>query len=848
VNLAARLMSHAPLGQIYVSDPVRRGTGDAFAWARLPDIAVKGKAEPVVVHTLTGRAAQGVRRNVRNRLPMFGRDAELGHLKHRLEQALAGEGAVVGIAAEAGMGKSRLIAEFVRGLRQQGYLVAFGECQAFGRNTSYFAWREIWRTLFRLRDRDSPDVQIAALEKRLADVEAGLVSRLPLLGPLVDLAIPDNELTASLEAKLRKTSLESLLSACLRAEAGVHPIVLVIEDCHWLDELSRELLVALARVAVDLRVVIVLAYRPPSGVGDTLGVESLPYFSSIALSELGEDQARSLIAAKLQDTLGAGVEPPAALVDLIVRRAQGNPFYIEELLNYLRSRGIGVADVAALTAVDLPDSLNTLILSRIDGLREEFRRPLKVASVVGRTFRAPFLPLVYPELGDTAEVIDRLQELGRVDLVIPDVEADESWLFKHAITQEVTYESLPFAMRELLHDSTARVLETTHPDAAGQDLDLIAYHYWHSANREKKLEYLDLAAKAARARYANGAAIESFERLAKLQEGTARAATLLQLAGVLELTGAWSRASDVAAAALALAEASEDVVTQATAHTALAEIARKTGLFDEAEQRLRQAGELFAATAHEAGLGRVLHLRGTLAAQRGDYVDARSNYVESLRIREQLDDRASLSGLLSNLGVVAEYEGDYEASRSYHERALAVRTELGDRWAIGVSQTNLGMIASLERKYDEARDRFGEAIRLNMEIGDPWMVAICHNNLGNANRGLADYPAARNHYAASLQTYRDYGDRWALAFLIEDIALLASLVGAHERALMLMGAADAMREEIGAPRPPALESELNRAIATSVGVLGDGADATRDRGTRNDFDTVISSALDLLRT
>ncbi len=574
----------------------------------------------------------------------------------------------------------------------------------------------------------------------------------------------------------------------------------------------------------------------------------MPYFSSIALTKLGEDEAQSLIAAKLRDTLGVNGEPPAALIDLIVRRAQGNPFYIEELLNYLRSRGIDAADAAALTTIDVPDSLNSLILSRIDGLREGPRRQLKVASVIGRTFRAPFLPLVYPELGTTEAVVEHLQELATVDLVTPDVEADQSWLFKHVITQEVAYESLPFAMREWLHESTARVLETMQPDADGQDLDLIAYHFWHSANVEKKLVYLDLAANAARARYANGAAIEWFERLAKLQDGAARAATLLQLAGVLELTGEWSRAADVGEAALALAGAADDLATQASAHTVLGEIARKTGRFDEADERLGHAGELFAAAIDEAGQGRVLHLRGTLAAQRGDYVDARRNYLESLRIREQLDDRASLSGLLSNLGVVAEYEGDYESSRSYHERALAVRMELGDRWAIGVSQTNLGMIASLQRNYEEARDRFSEAIRLNIEIGDPWMVAICHNNLGNANRGLADYAAARDHYAASLATYRDYGDRWALAFLIEDIAVLASVIGTHERALTLMGAADAMRQEIGAPRPPGLEAELNRAIESSVRGLGDAAEAIRDGGKRAEFDAVIAWALALLRT
>src|SRR5262249_25290038 len=154
--------------------------------------------------------------------------------------------------------------------------------------------------------------------------------------------------------------------------------------------------------------------------------------------------------------------------------------------------------------IQLPESLNSLILSRIDRLSESPRRTLKVASVIGRVFRSPMLPDVYPELGDVTAVEDQLGRLRGADLVVPDVEADRSWLFKHVVTQEVAYASIPFALREELHERTAGVIEGA--DTTDQHLDLLAHHYWHSANVDKKREYLVRAGEAAQAKYANAAA------------------------------------------------------------------------------------------------------------------------------------------------------------------------------------------------------------------------------------------------------------------------------------------------------------------------------------------------------
>jgi tetratricopeptide (TPR) repeat protein len=749
------------------------------------------------------------------------------------------------------MGKSRLVAEFVRAARRRGLLVAFGECQSFGTSTSYFVWREIWRRLFGLEDHDPLERQRQVLADALAAIDPGLVPRAPLLAQVLGVDIPETELTAGLDAKVRKASLEDLLATCLRARSEREPLVLVLEDGHWIDQLSQELLVVLGRATAARPVLIVLAYRPAATPGGDLGVERIPDFEELVLEELGGEEATALIRTKLEQVLGSAAEaeaaaPSDALVELVTERSGGNPFYIEELVTYIAGRGVDLRDATAVAELELPESLHSLVLSRIDQMPESPRRTLKVASVVGRVFEAPLLPGAYPELGELPEVLGNLDSLRAADLVLLDRAAEQAYLFKHVATQEVAYESLPFGIRTMLHGRIGAYLEASDPGAIEHRLDLLAHHFWRSDDEERKRHYLGRAAEAARKAYANEAAIRYLERLAPMLEGRERVDALLQLGQVLELTGEWTRAESVAREALDLAETVGDGGARGWSLAALAEVARKQGRYDEARGHLDAARQAFTDAHADDGLGRVLHLAGTLAAQQGDYDEAERRYRESLGIRERLDDRASMGGLYSNLGVIAEYRGDYEAARAANMRALELRTAVGDRWAIGVSENNLGMLAIHEQAWDEARDRFERSIRLNREIGDAWMVAIGQNNLGNALRGLGDLEAARREYGASLDAYRDFDDRWALAFLLEDIGVLAALAGDDVAAHRVIGAAEAVRTAIGSPRAPGLESELSSALATGRARLGEErAAAAIEEGRTLSPDAAIDLAADI---
>jgi tetratricopeptide (TPR) repeat protein len=501
------------------------------------------------------------------------------------------------------------------------------------------------------------------------------------------------------------------------------------------------------------------------------------------------------------------------LVQRITERAEGNPFYIEELLNYLQDRGIAPDDGQALEQLDLPSSLHSLILSRIDQLTERQKTTLKVASVIGRLFSAAMLWGVYPQLGEAERVKADLEILNRLELTPLDApEPELVYLFKHVITQEVAYETLPYATRAMLHDQIGRFIERTYSDSLDQYTDLLAFHYDRSQNQAKKREYLLKAGEAAQAGYANEAAQDYYRRVLSLLAPAEQVTVTLKLGQVLELVGEWDEAGELYRAALDQAERLGERGAWARCQMAIGELFRKRGEYGDASQWLAYARAGFEESGDEIGLGQVLHFLGTLAAQKGKLEEARALYQDSLLIRYKLVDKPNIANLLNNMGIVARSQGNYEMARAIHEEALRIRRGLGDRRAIAVSLNNLGNVALDEGHYAEARSRLEEAVALQREVGDRAYIANALNNLGNVARAQGDHETAYLLYHESLIVAHELGVTWDIAYLLEDMGGLAAMQGKAQRALRLVGAASALREESGQPRSSAEQEKLEQLL------------------------------------
>ncbi|MCB9006927.1 MAG: tetratricopeptide repeat protein [Ardenticatenaceae bacterium] len=843
VNTAARLMQAAVPGQILVAEATMQQTREKFSWEQLPPITVKGKAEPLSVYAVARRRVQTTIRlqEPQYALPMVGRAAEQTQIQEKIAEVKAGEGQVVTISGEAGIGKSRLVAQIIRLAGEQEFLSLGGECQSYGTNTSYLVWQRIWQDFFALSPEMTAEEQIEHIGTQLQGFNPALLPRLPLLGAVLRLAIPDNELTQTFDAQLRKVSLESLLVECLRARAEETAVFMVLEDCHWLDPLSFDLLEVVARAIADRPILIVLAVRSPDANRvQSAAFRHIPNFTEIKLNEFTPEEAEHLMSLKMEQLTQAKIKIPRLLRDKITERAAGNPFYIEELLNYLQSQSAIAGQI--LQDLDLPTSLHSLILSRIDQLTESQRNTIKVASVIGRLFRAAMLWGAYPPLGGPQQVKADLEALEQLDLTPQDTpEPELTYLFKNVVTQEVAYESLPFATRAMLHDLIGQYIELNYSGMLSQYVGLLAYHYGRSDNEVKKREYLLRAGEVAQAEYANEAAIEYFRRVLPLLPEPDRAAVMRKLGNVLELLGQWDEASDLYIQALQLARKHQNQQEEAWCEAAQAELLRKRGRYEEATKHLEAARMTFEKLEDESGVAQAYHSAGTLAAQQGQYENAKTLYEQSLALRQELDQPAMIAALLSNLAIIARFQGDLSESRRLNEQALEIRRQVGDRRTIANSLNNLGNAVRNLGDLAKARSHLEEALQLQREVGDRWAIANSLNNLGNVVRDQSDFEAAHQFYVESLTINHEFGDRRAIAYVLEDMAALAALQNEASRALQLVGAAKTLRKEIGTPLSAVEKAQLDGRLTAVLD--HEEADAYLEAGQQRSLTEAIAFAL-----
>ena len=637
-----------------------------------------------------------------------------------------------------------------------------------------------------------------------------------MLGSLLNLDIPENDFTKTLEPKDRKSVLHALLEDCLKAAAKDEPLLIVIEDLHWIDSLSQNLLEEFARSLTGSPICFVLAYRPPASASQLMmpQLEVLPNFTRIELSELNPAECEQAIRAKLAQLYPARTGAvPTQLVDKLMARAQGNPFYLEELLNFLRDRGLDPRDPADLDKIELPDSLHTLILSRVDQLSEREKTTLRVASIVGRLFRADWLTGYYPLLGAMSQVKADLDELHTLDITPQDApEPELAYLFKHIVTHEVTYESLPFSMRAQLHEQLARYLEATYPNDL--PIDALAFHYSHSDNLTKKREYLHKSGEMAQEAYSNISALEYYKQalacspgedenitlhinsgticqlIGEREEAKAHYLLALQIATTNQLTqriieceiklgNAWVLGSEYTLALEWLEKARthaaqiNDMAGMCAALCEIGIIYWRQANFDTAAQYLQQGIELARQTNDKTKEAYALSVIGQVKAQIGEFVESRNLFEAALALSREVNDKRRIAGTLNNYANTYYYEGNYEMAQKLMEESLEVVREIGDKRGSALALNNLGNIFYLKNDFITARKYYEESLKLGGEFDDKYTRSIALSSLGITVFQQGHLKEAELFYYASLELNREMGDKVGLSLLHCYFGLLA---------------------------------------------------------------------------
>ena len=437
--------------------------------------------------------------------PTFvGRDREMTLLRERFERARQGRGQVVGIVGEPGVGKSRLLHELRRALEGERVTFLAGQCVAYGRSTPYLPVLEILKSNFQVEDGDNPLQIDEKLRRGVRALDPALETVLPFLREL--LLLQPDEALKGLDARAKRQKTFEAIRALTAAGSERAPLVIAVEDLHWIDQTSEDYLAFLVESLAGLRVLVLTTNRP----GHAVRWSHKTYYTQLALDLLGE----AATAAIVQGLLRTGTLPDG-LVHRVHEKAEGNPLFVEEITRSLLERGVLVREEggvrwAPAASIDFPESAQDIIRARIDRLDEPVKRTAQVASVIGREFGERLLG----EVVETASLLQQcLGTLKHVELVeekrfFPELE----YIFRHAIIQDVAYQSILSRRRKELHAAIGSAIESLYADRLREHYETLAHHFVEGDVRDKAREYLVKAGDKAAGVYANGEAVDFYER------------------------------------------------------------------------------------------------------------------------------------------------------------------------------------------------------------------------------------------------------------------------------------------------------------------------------------------------
>lgn len=779
VNLAARLMGVAQEGVILLSADTRRAVERNVAVRERASVRLKGIAQEVpLAEALRPLAVpQNVRRSLA-RSPLVGRADELNRLLEVGRAALADGGRVVALIGDAGVGKTRLIEELLQQLvihsgsdasDVPGFFPYSVECQSYEQNTSYAAVRELLRQFFDIASARDPQQSAAAVRQRVEALVPDLARFTPLLHDLIDVPLDETALTAALTEEQRHDRVQELVEALLLAEARtVQPLVLIVDDLHWIDASSYELLLRLTRQAGQASLLILLGYRPDPPLAEAW--RDLPHCTRLALDELSDDEATALVQA----LLGGQALPE---FQMLAERAQGNPFFIEEVVRGLIETGAlaqhdgGWQLAKPLDEAALPNSIEGVITARLDRLEERIRDVLQVAAVIGRRFLYPILSGVVSE----RESLDqRLQRLTEADLIVlEELERELAYLFKHTLTRDVAYEAILYSRRRELHRSVAQQIEQVFAGRLDDQLALLARHYLLAEDWQPAFDYHLRAGRQAQRRYANREAIALLER--GLEIG-------LRLAEQTTDDGRWT--ADERRMTEDRGRTTDDSQQGATSQSEYQERKPEEDAGRDHRKGAAGAGQnavhnvpSFAHLLHPSII-EILERLGVVHALIGEYDTALARYQAALaRLRQQ--PAAPLDGLVRlhhHIARVYEKRADFNTAFEWVERAIALA---GEQQSAELARCLL-LGAGLHKRqgrYQQALEWGEQALRMAEQIGNIREQAAAYKILGGTSFNLGNFPQALEFISQSLELYEKIQDLDGVSYAHNDLAVILHNVG-----------------------------------------------------------------------
>lgn len=757
-NLGARMETHARPGCILVSGNTHHLVEQFFEFESLGDIRVKGKQAPQQAYELLRPSGVKTRLGAsiaRGLTEFVGRSNSIPALLAQFDTVALGNGLVVGLAGDAGIGKSRLLFEMRHQLPRTEYIYLEGRCIQYGNSLTYLPFLEVIRSFLQVREKDDEDEIQKKLSTAIVALDPSLTHVIAPLQALLSLRIDDDAYTR-LEPIERRDRTHAALRDLFVRLSQEKPLVLAIEDLHWMDRSSEQFLEYLVESLPLHRILLLLLYRPEYSVPWS----DKSYFKRIDVTQLGTRSSSDLVRAILN---GGDVDPE--LIDLILNRASGNPLYIEEFIYSLTENGsIEKVDGTYTLSkdrseIEIPATIQGIIAARLDRLEYHLKRTMQVASVIGRNFAFRILHSI---IGMQENLRDNLFNLQNMELIyektlFPELE----YIFRHALIQEVAYDSLLSTKKIDFHRKVGEAMKALFGARGGEYASFIGDHFMRGQVWASAFEYLEKAGDAAAHLFAHAEARVHYARAIKALDHLPDSMDnrRLRVDIIIKQTLASWRADTPEQNLSRLAKAkqfAEEIVRAPEAtpqdqlrlarihfwmgrvHYSRGEMEKAIGLFRQVLPVAQQCGDEELLSIPAGALGQTMAVLGHLNESAG-------MLTKAVTIFERLSDWTEWIQAKSFLGTAVASMGRYQEGLGHIRDAHAKAEELNFMSGISVSQNCFGYAYLFGGELGKAVASAQEAISVARKSGDRIYVYV--------GSGIAAWAACRKGDLADAAQY-----------------------------------------------------------------------------------------------
>ncbi len=799
-NIAFLLQQMAEPGQVVVSESVYRHIKGHIDCVWLGEETLKNRKKPVkyaeLQHERAERSRVDVAAEEKTLARFVNRKTEFSMMTALFERVKKHEGQVICVAGEAGQGKSRLVYEFKKRIGDEEALFLDTQCISYGKSIPYYPVVEILRKSFGISEEDRGEKARRTLEVNIKRLDKRLVPSVSILSRLLAIDLEPESRGTDDGGQAKEMTFEALRLLILSG-SQVKPMIIVVENLQWIDATSEEFMAyiveSIARLPVLLVLTFRLGYKHPFGSRSNL--------RQITLDRLSDEESQRLI-----QSLVPKHHLPGEFIQVVLDKAAGNPLYLEEIIKSLLEEGMIIKDREGYTLsesagdITIPETIQDIVLARVDRLENRSKVTIQAASVIGREFTLKLLA----EKEELERRLDQhVQELKQVELIqekslFPDIE----YMFKHAVTKDVIYESLLLNHRKSLHRRIAQAIERLYPEKKQDYIELLAYHYHHSDAPEKSIPYLVEAGEKAKSVYANNEGIRYFEQALDLMdqytgdwEETSKRVHQ-ELGDLFDLVGDYPKAVDHFSRAIGFL----------TSDMEKAEVLRKIGLVYEKKGDLKkaldfyeQAGGLIDEEAFPLQAGRILMNIGWIHNRHGDYngaVDFCSRALEAFR-REKRDYETALA--LNNFAVIHEFHGQWDEAEKYNKKSIELMKEIGDKRKLGSFYISLGLLSWKRGDLKKSKNYFKKSRDLMKSVGNTLGRASAALSLGKVYVSEGRLKKAFSRMEESLAVFEKLG---AVSKLCQNYTALAQAhlsAGDREKAREYCQRALAIAEDVPYP-------------------------------------------------